>query len=539
MTSLKKNKAKVLAVVMDGIGVREERHGNAVALAATPALDYLKASALYTTLKASGPAVGLPSEKDIGNSEVGHNTLGAGRCFDQGAKLVNQAIESGKLFKGKVWRQAIKECLEKKSTLHFLGLLSDGNVHSHEEHLFAMLRQAAREGVQRIRIHTLLDGRDVEAHSAERFITNLQKVLSELPSSCDARIASGGGRMHITMDRYEADWSMVERGWKTHVLGEADFTFTNIEQTLEHFRKEAPSSDQYLPSFVITEKSKPIGTIHDGDSVILFNFRGDRSIEITRAFEEENFNTFDRKRHPRIFFAGLLEYDGDLHIPKHYLVSPPAISNTLGEKLCSMGLRQFACSETQKYGHVTYFWNGNRSGYIDQKLEEYLEIPSDTIPFHLKPWMKAHEITEATIQRMSNDTFDFARINYANGDMVGHTGDLEASIIAVATVDLMIHRLILAAQKTGTTLLITADHGNCDEMFEKGADPKKDFNLWDRPKAKTSHTLADVPCYIYNPRVKNDSLLPPGTGTLANIANTVLQLLGHDQEKDFESSLLI
>lgn len=540
MTSLAKNKRKVLAVVMDGVGVRKERFGNAVALAATPALHFLKKVGLYTTLKASGPSVGLPFEHDMGNSEVGHNALGAGRTFDQGAKLVNQAIADGALFKGKTWQSAIKQVLSNRTTLHFLGLLSDGNVHSHEEHLFALIRQAAKEGVKRIRIHTLLDGRDVGPHSSDIYSARLLNVLSEIQNSgCDARVASGGGRMHVTMDRYEADWSIVERGWHAHVLGEGERTFASLDEALRTFREDPSLTDQFLPSFVITEKNKPLGTIEDGDSVILFNFRGDRAIEISRAFEESEFKFFDRKRFPKVFFAGMLEYDGDLHIPKHFLVNPPLIEDTLGEYLAKNGVRQFACSETQKFGHVTYFWNGNRSGYFDQKREEYVEIPSDRIAFQLKPWMKAHEITEATIERMRSGSFDFGRINYANGDMVGHTGDLEAAIVAVATVDMMIKRLIVEAQKTGTILLVTADHGNCDEMFESGVPIIEGYpELWQRPKAKTSHTLAEVPFYIYDPMGTKRSIASPGEACLANVANTVLELLGMNPRSLYERSLL-
>lgn len=540
MTSLAKNKRKVLAVVMDGIGVRKERFGNAVALAATPALHFLKHAGLYTTLKASGPSVGLPFDNDMGNSEVGHNALGAGRVFDQGAKLVSEAIKEGTLFKGKAWQSAIKQALSYKSTLHFLGLLSDGNVHSHEDHLHAMLRHAAKEGVKRLRVHVLLDGRDVGPHTSGSYASKLLKVLSELEQNgCDARVASGGGRMHVTMDRYEADWSIVERGWDAHVLGRGERSFGSLDQALSAFGEDKSLTDQFLPSFVITEKNKPVGTIEDGDSVILFNFRGDRAIEISRAFEEEDFKAFDRKRFPKVFFAGMLEYDGDLHIPKNHLVDPPRIDDTLGEYLAKEGIRQFACSETQKFGHVTYFWNGNRSGFFDKKLEEYVEIPSDRIAFQLKPWMKAHEITDATIEHMHSGSFDFGRINYANGDMVGHTGDLEAAIVAVATVDMMIKRLILAAQKTGTILLVTADHGNCDEMFESGSHAMDEYpGLWQRPKAKTSHTLAQVPCYIYDPLGTTGSLVSPGEAGLANIANTVLELLGMKPRSHYERSLL-
>ncbi|MBI2603141.1 MAG: 2,3-bisphosphoglycerate-independent phosphoglycerate mutase [Deltaproteobacteria bacterium] len=530
-------KRKVLAVVMDGVGVRKETFGNAVAWAATPALDYLRKHGLYTTLKAHGPWVGLPSEDDMGNSEVGHNAMGAGRIFGQGAKLVNESLQHGTLFAGEVWGKAIKQ--GKHHSLHFIGLLSDGNVHSHEKHLFALIRQAVREGVTRIRLHTLLDGRDVGERSGEIYAERLRAVIEPLnKAGADIRVASGGGRMLVTMDRYKADWTIVERGWKAHVLGEAEHQCPSLEAALQEFRKDPLLSDQFLPAFVITENGKPVGPIRDGDAVILFNFRGDRALEISQAFEEEHFTPFDRKHRPDVFFAGILQYDGDLQIPKHYLVPPPAIDHTLSEYLVSLNVRQFACSETQKFGHVTYFWNGNRSGYFDRSLEEYLEIPSDNIPFEKKPWMKAHEITEETIKRMGKDTFDFGRLNYANADMVGHTGDFEATIVAVATVDLMVKRLIRAAGETGTILLVSADHGNADDMFESGKGHSRP-PLDQRPRAKTSHTLAPVPCYIFDPLgMQGRSIAAEGEGSLANIANTVLDLLGLEQRALYEPSLL-
>lgn len=534
-----KNKRRVLTVVMDGVGVRKERFGNAFALAATPALDFLQQQALYTTLKASGPWVGLPFDTDAGNSEVGHNTIGAGRVFDQGAKLVDKAIKNGSLFQGAIWNQAIQQVQKNKSTLHFIGLLSDGNVHSHEEHLYALIRKACEIGIRRVRVHTLLDGRDVGAHSAEIYCARLEQVLIEVrKKGCDAQIASGGGRMLVTMDRYEADWRIVERGWNAHVLGKAEFSFPSLDDAIKTFRKDPSLNDQFLPAFVIVHDSQPVGTIEDGDSVILFNFRGDRALEITRAFEEKDFKPFNRIRHPKVFYCGMLEYDGDQHIPKNYLVSPPIINETLGEHVVGLGLRQFACSETQKYGHVTYFWNGNRSNAFDPKIEEYLEIPSDRIPFELKPWMKAYEITEATIQRMHASSFDCGRINYANGDMVGHSGDLEAAIIAMATVDQMIKRLILAAKKTETILLITADHGNCDEMFETNQSGPDSPPLWQRPRPKTSHTLAEVPCYIYDSLGLKRSIVPKGQASLANLANTTLDLMGEKTRSLYEPSLL-
>lgn len=532
---------RVLCVVMDGIGVRASRFGNAVALAKTPHLDRLEKESLFTTLNAHGKAVGLPSDDDIGNSEVGHNALGAGRIFNQGAKLVGQAIADGSLFKGRVWNEALAHAQKHHGTLHFLGLLSDGNVHAHQDHLFAMLRAAKAQGVAKVRIHVLFDGRDVGERSAEIYVNKLTTVLNELRSPFfDVAVASGGGRMNITMDRYNADWSMVDRGWKTHVLGLAA-QYTSLDDALYAFRQDPALTDQYLPAFVIAKDGVPVGKIVDGDSVILFNFRGDRAIEISRAFTEPDLTDFDRGPLPQVYFAGMMEYDGDLHIPPHYLVNPPAIDHTLTEYLLKYGARQFACSETQKFGHVTFFWNGNRSGYMDATKEEYVEVPSDSgITFDQKPEMKAREITDVTIDRMHRGTFDFGRINYPNGDMVGHTGNLVAAIAAVECVDAQIGRLVEAARATGTNLIITADHGNADEMFDA---KEKDNVGWEfhpekKIRPKTSHTLAPVPCYILGPQTAGHHIASLPLRTLANVANTVIELMGLPLQPEYLPSLL-
>ncbi len=536
---MSKAKRKVLVVVMDGIGTRESTYGNAFKLAQTPQLNQLAQNGLYRQLHAHGTYVGLPSNADMGNSEVGHNALGAGRVFDQGAKLVQQAIDSGRLYLGETWSEVIKR--SKESTLHFLGLLSDGNVHSHENHLYSLIRKAAQDGVKSIRIHVLLDGRDVGEKSAETYVERLEKVVSEVRGQgVDIRVASGGGRMTTTMDRYEADWTMVERGWMVHALGEGDARFPSLSAALKFYREDPNLSDQYIPSFVIDEGGLYTG-MKDNDCVVFFNFRGDRSIEISRAFEEKDFSAFDRKRFPKVFYAGMMEYDGDLHIPKRYLVSPPAIDDTLGEYMVHQGLKQFACSETQKYGHVTFFWNGNRSGKFDEKLEEYLEIPSDNLPFDLKPWMKAYEITDAVIDRMMKGTFDFARINFPNGDMVGHTGNLEASIVAVSTVDLCIGRLLKAAEVSNTIVVITADHGNCDEMFDtnrEGPANWLELPFTTRPKPKTSHTLNPVPLYIFDPKGHSHYKLRDIDASIANVPNTVLALMGLKDRSRYLPSLV-
>ncbi|SME88606.1 2,3-bisphosphoglycerate-independent phosphoglycerate mutase [Pseudobacteriovorax antillogorgiicola] len=540
-----RTKRRILTVVMDGVGVRDSDYGNAVKLARTPFLDRLKDRALYRTLKAHGTYVGLPSDGDIGNSEVGHNALGAGKIYDQGAKLVANGIQDRTMFDGEVWRSMMAQVKEASSTLHMIGLLSDGNVHAHQDHVHAMLEEAKKAGVKKVRLHVLLDGRDVGEKTAETYIDRLEEKMSAITASdFDVKVASGGGRMTTTMDRYEADWSMVERGWHAHVLGKADQQFPSLPKAIEYFRSETDTIDQYLPPFVIVEDGKPVGTIEDDDAVIFWNFRGDRAIEISRAFTEDDLDSFDRVRFPKVNYAGMMEYDGDLHIPSQYLVQPPAIDGTLGASLVSQGVTQFACSETQKFGHVTYFWNGNRSGYFDKSIEEYVEIKSDNIPFDLKPWMKAAEITDETVQRLMKGSFDVGRINYANGDMVGHTGNLEASIIAMATVDLQIGRLMKACDKTDTILMVTADHGNCDEMFDtkdqSSTDPKWLLNLdQNRPKAKTSHTLNEVPLYIYDPKGVSDyELHTNNQASIGNVASTILSLAGLPEQDEYLPSLL-
>ncbi|HQE67020.1 MAG TPA: 2,3-bisphosphoglycerate-independent phosphoglycerate mutase, partial [Bacillota bacterium] len=372
------SKRPVVLVVMDGIGISDEEKGNAVKAANTPTLDMLMNHSPYTLIKAHGTAVGLPSDEDMGNSEVGHNALGSGQIFSQGAKLVNESIENGKMYNSDTWRKIAGNCIANGSALHFIGLLSDGNVHSNIAHLKSMIIRAKEDKIKKVRIHALLDGRDVLATSALDYVEQVEKLFKELnDGSFDGRIASGGGRMKITMDRYEANWDMVKLGWDTHVWGKGR-QFGSASEAICTYREELPGViDQDLPPFVIAENGIPIGTINDGDSVVLFNFRGDRALEISMAFDYEDFDKFERGRYPKVMFCGMLQYDGDLKLPKNFLVSPPDIKNTLSEHLVKYGIKQYAVSETQKYGHVTYFWNGNRTEKFDDELEDFEEIPSD------------------------------------------------------------------------------------------------------------------------------------------------------------------
>jgi 2,3-bisphosphoglycerate-independent phosphoglycerate mutase len=550
--SLKKNPAwkgrrgPLVLVIMDGVGYGKYKEGDAVADSKMDNLDAIKAESPHTRLKAHGKAVGLPSDDDMGNSEVGHNAMGCGRVFSQGAALVSRSIDSLAMFEGRAWKEIVSSAAKNNGALHFIGLFSDGNVHSHLDHLKAMILRARQEGLRKVRVHVLFDGRDVGETSALEYVDPFEAFLKEANTDgFDARIASGGGRMWITMDRYGADWSMVERGWKTHVHGEGR-QFASAREAVETYRKEFPGIiDQDLKEFVVAENGKPVGTIEDGDSVIYFNFRGDRALEITAAFEEEQFDKFDRGRRPAVCYAGMMEYDGDTHVPKRYLVSPPAIDRTMGEYLALTGIRTLAISETQKYGHVTYFINGNRTGKFDEKLEDYREIKSDVVPFEQRPWMKCAEITDQVIAAIGSGKFDFIRLNYPNGDMVGHTGVYQAVVCSMEAMDIQLGRIRKAIDEAGGVMVITADHGNSDDMFEHekktGAVSLKSNG---KPKAKTSHSLNPVPCVIYDPEYKGEYPRAPGEGSLneglgiSSIAATCIQLLGYIPPEDYDKSTL-
>ncbi len=535
-----KRNGPVVLVIMDGVGFGKYKEGDAVLNAVTGNLDKFYASCPWTKLKAHGTAVGLPTDADMGNSEVGHNAMGCGRVFDQGAKLVASSINSGKMFEGETWKKLVANTKEHNSTLHFIGLLSDGNVHSHIDNLKAMIVEAKKEGVKKVRVHALLDGRDVGEMSALDYFDPFAQFLKDLSSdgTFDAKIASGGGRMVITMDRYNANWDMVRKGWETHVLGEGRY-FASAHEAIETLRAETGAIDQDLPPFVIAENGKPVGTIEDGDSVILFNFRGDRAIEISKAFQEKDLKEFDRKRVPNVEYAGMMEYDGDLHIPTQYLVSPPAIDRTMAEYLCASGVKQFSISETQKFGHVTYFFNGNRSGKFDDKLEDYVEIPSDIVPFEERPWMKCADITDRVIKEIESGKWNLIKLNYPNGDMVGHTGVYEAVVCSMEAMDLQLGRLRHAVEKSGGVMVITADHGNADDMYEHAKDGSVKMKANEEPKPKTSHSLNPVPCIVFDPEYKGEYSKDLNTGLgISSIPATLMNFLGFDAPSDYDKSII-
>ncbi len=523
---------------MDGVGLSVKRSGNAVRQAHTEFLDRAISHYLNIPLAAAGEAVGIMPGQ-MGNSEVGHNAMGAGQIIKQGIASIEAAFVTGDIWQSKAWKGAMKQLSESKSsapTLHFCGIFSDGGVHSDLKHLEAMIQQAYDEGVRRIRMHCIFDGRDVAPQSEPKYIDRIEKFCKGFKDA-DFRIASGGGRMVMTADRYENDWDMVKLGWDAMVHGKAPHEFKSASEAIKAFRKQDPKiQDQYLPAFVVVENAaassalsaraarasestaklgaggRPVGTVEDGDAFIYYDFRADRAVEIASAFSLKDFDKFDRGKTPDVYFAALTEYDSDRHIPEHILVPPVKIDLPLNVFLGKNKISQLAISETVKFGHVTYYFNGN--SYKKAPLEAQIEIPSDTQPFNTRPWMKSAEITDYVLEHMQD--YKFIRINYPGGDMVGHFAELEPTIVAVEAIDIQLSRLAKKVDELGGMMIITADHGNAEELLDKDGIPK------------TSHTSNLVPCIFYDntpnaKHYKNAETSEPG---LTNLAATITTLLG-------------
>jgi 2,3-bisphosphoglycerate-independent phosphoglycerate mutase len=575
----------LLLIILDGWGEgKYNDEYNAIFQAHTPTMDSLKLEAgKWRLLKAHGTAVGLPSDADMGNSEVGHNALGAGQIVDQGAKCVDAALASGTIFKHDEGWQYIEKATKQGGTLHLLGLLSDGGVHSRYDQLILLIKGAIQRGtVEKIRLHVLHDGRDVEDGTAvlwlERLQTDLDEINTQNSGKIDVKIASGGGRMLVTMDRYESDWKIVQRGWDAHILGKAKNRFTDPISGVRTLQTKGGKtgtefvSDQWIePWIAIEEKLNddgvntafPVGAVHDGDAVVTFNFRADRMVEISKAFEypPEKFTAFDRRKIPsNIHYAGLMEYDGELHVPSHYLVPPPIIERTSEQFLMNTTkpwiTRVFAIAESQKIGHVTFFWHGNKSGYLDPEKERFVEVPSDQgIAFDAAPAMKAHEICAATLDAIASGKYDFIRVNFANADMVGHTGNIAAAVEACSEVDICVGQLLEAVDAEGGRWMVTADHGNAEDMVQrnlKTGEPlrrKMKRVRTDKEKSEvlplTSHTLNPVPCAIGGtglpPEIrfkKDDGGKDAPEAGLANVTATFLNLLGFEAPDFYEPTLL-
>ena len=513
----------VVLVVLDGVGIRENSSFNAVKKAHLESYNHFIEDYPCLAINASGKWVGIP-DGDMGNSEVGHNALGAGEIVLQRSAAVEQAIMQGKAFAEPVWQDTMNRVNANNSTLHFMGIFSDGNVHSNIAHLEKMLEQAHRDGVKCVRIHALIDGRDVPPQSEPKYIQRIEKFIAGLGNP-DYRIASGGGRMVITCDRYENDWGMVERGWRTHVLGEGR-QFANATEAIQTYRKEQPDlQDQYMPAFVIAENGQPIGTINDGDAVIYIDFRADRAIEMAQAFTYNDFPHFDRVRRPDVRFVGMTEYNEDLHVPQYTLVGTPQFQHPLTRHLANHGIRQYAVSETVKFGHITYYFNGNSYDAPAGEVEE--EVPSYKEPFNTRPWMKSAEITDKLVAAIESRNYDFLRINFPGGDMVGHFGELEPTIIAMESIDVCLKRIVDAVNKLGGVTIITADHGNAEELIDEQGNPK------------TSHTTNKVPFALIDDTENRKSYaFKAGEFGLANAAATIADLLGVEPDAAWLPSMI-
>ncbi|OEF99698.1 phosphoglycerate mutase (2,3-diphosphoglycerate-independent) [Vulcanibacillus modesticaldus] len=501
-------------IIMDGFGVRNEVTANAIAQANTPNLDRLKSEFPNTIIGASGMSVGLP-EGQMGNSEVGHLNIGAGRIVYQDLTRVTKSIQEGTFFQNEVFLDAIKHVKEKNKKLHLYGLLSDGGVHSHIKHLYALLELAKRENVSQVYVHAFLDGRDVAPDSAIEYIRQLQAKMNELGIG---QIATVQGR-YYAMDR-DKRWERTEKAYRAMVYGEGPHYTDPIKAVRESYEKSV--FDEFvMPTVIVDDNDQPIGKIESEDAIIFFNFRPDRAIQISQVFTNKDFRGFDRgEGYPEnVYYVCLTHFSES--VDGYVAYKPTDLDNTLGEVLSQNGLKQLRIAETEKYPHVTYFFSGGREVEFDG--ETRILIPSPKVAtYDLKPEMSAYEVTEAVLKEISADKQDVIILNFANCDMVGHSGKLEPTIKAVEAVDDNLGRIVDAILEKGGVALITADHGNADLMSDEEGNPI------------TSHTTNPVPLII-----TNKDLELREDGVLADIAPTMLQLLNIDQPAEMTGKSLI
>ena len=505
----------VVLAILDGVGLAPDGPGNAVFRAKTDFLATAAYNEFHCKLNASGEAVGL-TPGQMGNSEVGHSIMGCGQIVKTGLAHIEDFFATGQIWETKTWREIIEKTAG-KATLHFVGIFSDGGVHSHIDHLEHMIKKAIESGVQKVRIHTVFDGRDVPPQSEPKYIERIEEFAKQFKNA-NIKIASGGGRMVTVSDRYENDWAMVERGFNMMVKGLADNYVYEAKDLIERARKREPEiQDQYLPTFVVVnDADQPIGKVEKGDAVICYDFRADRALEITKAFTEKDFTAFSRGNFnpDDIYFAGLTEYEATEHIPKNALIPPVEFKDPLNQFLGSKNISELAVSETVKFGHVTYYFNG--CSYEKAANEDAIEIESDNVPFETRPQMKATEITDAAIANL--DKYKFIRLNYPNGDMVGHSADFEATKTAMEAVDANLARLAQKIDKLGGCLIITADHGNAEELLDENGEPK------------TAHSTNKVPFIIYDKTANRGKygLSAAKDLGLSNVASTIAVLLGQE-----------
>lgn len=512
---MKKIKGPLVLMILDGWGLAEQSEGNAIAVAQTPNMEKYLSAYPHTTLVSSGEEVGLPGGQ-MGNSEVGHLNIGAGRVVYQELTRITRAIRTGELFENDVLLSALKNVLRNNSSLHLMGLLSDGGVHSHIQHLFALLEMAGRHKLEKVFIHCFLDGRDVPPSSALEYIEQLEGKIKQLGIG---RIASVMGR-YYAMDR-DRRWERTRQAYRAMVLGEglkARSAYTAVKESYD--REE---TDEFvLPTVIEGEDGKPVAAVQDGDAIIFFNFRPDRARQITRAFVDDQFDGFERPRdRPGVFYVCMTQYDKTIEAPVAF--RPQKIANTLGEVLSRAGIKQLRLAETEKYAHVTFFFNGGVEA--PNPGEERLLVPSPKVAtYDEKPEMSALEVTDSLLEQLARDKYDVVIMNYANPDMVGHTGDLNAAVKAIEAVDRCLARAVEAVLAREGAVIITADHGNAEHMLDHRGEPH------------TAHTTDPVPFILVGNDLAGVELRP---GRLEDIAPTMLDLLGIKKPGEMTGQTLI
>lgn len=496
------SKKPVMLMILDGFGFTDKKEGNAIASAHKPNFDSLWNNYPHTFVSASGLDVGLPAGQ-MGNSEVGHLNIGAGRVIYQELTRITKDVEEGTFFKNEALNLAMDEALKKNASLHLLGLLSDGGVHSHINHLKALLKMAKDKGLERVYLHAFLDGRDVPPKSGKSFIIEIEDYMNEIQSG---KIATVSGR-YYAMDR-DKRWERVNLAYNAMVLGKGEFS-TDVAAAVEE-SYSIDKTDEFVLPIVVTENEKPVATIKDNDSVIFFNFRPDRAREITRAINDRVFDAFPRETLD-LTYVCMTQYDKTLE-NVHVAYKPETYGNTLGEYLGKCGKKQLRIAETEKYAHVTFFFNGGVEA--PNENEDRVLIPSPKVAtYDLKPEMSCFEVMEEVLKRIESDEYDVIILNFANPDMVGHTGVFDAAKKAIEAVDVCVGKIHNAVSLKGGTIFLTADHGNAEEMI--------DFSTGE---PMTAHTSNLVP-FVYITSDENPKGLRDG-GKLCDISPTILEELG-------------
>jgi len=507
------DKKLTMLMILDGFGTNDNKEGNAIEMANTPNIDKLFKQNPNTTIKTSGLDVGLP-EGQMGNSEVGHTNIGAGRIVYQELTRITKSIEDGDFFSIPELTGAIENCKKNNSKLHIMGLLSDGGVHSHTRHLYAILELAKRKDFEDVYVHCFLDGRDTPPASAEGFITELEQKMEEKGVG---RIASITGRFYA-MDR-DKRWERVEKAYNALVNGIGEKAGSATKAIEDSYQKEI--FDEFvLPTLICNSEEEPIATISANDSVIFYNFRPDRAREITRSLVDKEFSGFERKYFP-LYYVCFTNYDDTIE-NVNIAFKKSEIKNTFGEIVANNNLTQLRIAETEKYAHVTFFFNGGEEKQY--KGEDRILVPSPKVEtYDLKPEMSAVEVTDKVVEAIKSKKYDTIILNYANPDMVGHTGNLEAAITAIETIDVCVGRVIEAIEEVNGTVLITADHGNSEQMI--------DYTTGD---PHTAHTTNDVPLILVGAEGKTLK-----SGRLADLAPTMLELMGIERPEEMTGESLI